>query len=54
MLHDVKERDEIEELSVRVVVKPRAHRNCVVRVKYVGCRGVVYYYTVLNIPTQLI
>ena len=53
MLDDVEERDEIEKLSVSVVVKPGTDRNSEVGVEYVGGGRVVYYNAVLHVTSQL-
>ena len=51
VLNYVEERDEIQKLSVSVVVKPGTDRHRKVGVKYVGSRGVVDYNAVLNRPS---
>ena len=51
VLNYVEKRDEIEKLSVSIVVKPRTDRHRKVGVKYVGSRRVVDYNAVLHRPS---
>ena len=53
MLDHIKERNEVEQFSVSVVVKPGTDRYSEVRVEDVGGWRVVYYNTVLHVASQL-
>lgn len=48
----LEERDEVEQLGVGHVVKPRGHRHCVIRMEDVGGGGVVHYNDFVKVTTQ--